>query len=701
MTVHQYISVHSGIPEHQVIKTMALLEEGNTIPFISRYRKDQTGQLDETQVGSIDALFGKWNDLVSRKKTIINAIQDQGKLDDGLKNKIEHTYDIDALEDLYLPYKKKKKTKADQARENGLEPLAKIIMAQRESDINRSAQRFVKDDLDISSCLEGAINIIKEWISENEHLRKRFRETYRRYGFITSKVVKTKKDQAIIYKDYFDHHEKLDRCPSHRYLAIMRGEAEGFLRVKFEIDYDRAVDYIANRYIKSGSTTENLIFDACKSAFKDYIQPGVETQIRREYKDKADDEAIHVFVKNLEQLLLAPPLGQKTVLAIDPGFRSGCKIAVVDEFGQYKHDDIIYPHEPQRKAVEAEHIIKKIISDFNVKAIAIGNGTASRETKSFIDYLNLNAVEVYVISESGASIYSASDVAREEFPKLDLTVRGAISLGRRLQDPLSELVKVDPKSIGVGQYQHDVNQIALRNMLNQTVVSCVNRVGIDLNTAGYHLLSYVSGLGPSLAKNIVKYRNEIDGFVNLNQLYGVPRLGAKAFEQCAGFLRIKDGEEILDNTGIHPESYGIVNQIASHLNKSVKELMGEKISIKEIGELGQVGRATLADILKELYKPGLDPRGKATVFEFEKSIKTIEDVKVDMIVPGIVTNLTNFGAFVDIGVKQDGLIHISEITDRRIVSPMEVLSLNQKLMVKVIDVDIPRNRINLTLKEYS
>ena len=699
MTIEQYISNHTGISGRQVAITLSLLTDGNTIPFISRYRKDQTGHLDETQVGKVDHYKGKWEELIARKKTILDAIKEQGKLTEKLLNKITETYEIDILEDLYLPYKRKKKTKADKARENGLEPLSKIIMAQRDRDIERTAGRFVSDDLDTNACIEGALDIVKEWISENEVFRKRFRETYRRYGYISSKVVKSKKKDAVTFKDYFDHSEKLDRIPSHRYLALMRGETEGLLRIKFEIDNDRAIDYIFRKYLKQHSTTESLIYAASKGAFKDYIQPGVETQIRKEYKDKADDEAIKVFVRNLEQLLLAPPLGPKNLLAIDPGFRSGCKIAVVDQFGQFQKDAIIFPHEPQQKKEEAEYRIHELIKEFNVEAIAIGNGTASRETKTFIDHLNLNPIEVYVISESGASIYSASEIAREEFPHLDLTVRGAISLARRLQDPLSELVKVDPKSIGVGQYQHDVNQSALKNMLQQTVISCVNRVGVDLNTSGYHLLSYVSGLGPALAKNIVEYRNGIGGYKNLKQLKDVPRLGSKAFEQCAGFLRIKEGEEILDNTGIHPESYHIVKVIAQDKDSTIKELMGNKISLSEVNNIQDVGNETLKDILKELYKPGLDPRGRAAVFEFSNEIKTIEDVKIGMVVPGIVTNITNFGAFVDIGVKQDGLIHISQISHQRVNSPMDVLSLQQKLEVKVIDVDVNRNRINLSLKD--
>ncbi len=693
-----------GIPESKVSKVLDLSGQGNTIPFIARYRKEATGSLDEVQIGDILTENKRLIDLEARKLSILESIKEQGKLTPELERKILECFDTNKLEDLYLPYKKKRKTKADMARELGLEPLAKMIMAQNAQDIYHAAKQYTNKDIgDSDAAIAMALDIVKEWIAENDTFRERFRETYRRYGEIASKVVKSKKDAAATYRDYFDFSEKLDRCPSHRYLAMMRGESEGFLRVKLNIDDDRAIEFIEGRYLKRNGSNPELIAEACKGAYKDYISPGVENQIRKEYKEQADEEAIKVFAKNLEQLLLAAPLGTKAVLAIDPGFRTGCKVACLDENGTFLKDAVIYPHEPQLKKTEAEGIIRKLVDDYNVKAIAIGNGTASRETKSWIDSISgMNSVESYVISESGASIYSASDVAREEFPNLDLTVRGAISLGRRLLDPLSELVKVDAKSIGVGQYQHDVNQTRLKESLDQSVISCVNRVGIDLNTTGYHLLSYISGLGPTIAKNIISYRSELGGFTDKNQLKAVPRLGDKAFEQSAGFLRIREADNPLDNTGIHPESYHFVDQIAEDLGKPVEEIIGDGSLVSKINKSklinAQFGAETLKDILSELAKPGHDLRGVAQVFEFDKNVKSMADLKVGMKLPGIVSNITNFGAFVNVGVKQDGLVHISQISGKRINSPMDVLSLDQKVWVKVLEVDIARNRINLSMK---
>lgn len=699
------ISDKLGIKESKVLKVLELLDQGNTIPFIARYRKEATGSLDEVQIRDIGIEHKRLLDLAQRKTTILESIAEQNKLTPDLKKRILECFDTNKLEDLYLPYKKKRKTKADTARELGLESLAKIIMAQNAQDIYHAASKYLNNTIDNEeSAISMALDIVKEWISENEIFRDRFRETYRRYGEINAKVVKSKKEQANTFKDYFDFNEKLNRCPSHRYLAMLRGENEGLLRVKLTIDDDKAIEFITNRYLKRQGAHPELITDACKGAYKDYIQPGVESQIKKEYKEVADEEAIKVFSKNLEQLLLAAPLGTKPVLAIDPGFRTGCKVACIDENGTFLKDAVIYPHEPQLKKSESEAILRKLVDDYHIEAIAIGNGTASRETKAWVDSLTcLSGVESYVISESGASIYSASDVAREEFPDLDLTVRGAISLGRRLLDPLSELVKVDAKSIGVGQYQHDVNQVRLRESLDQTVISCVNRVGIDLNTTGYHLLSYISGLGPTTAKNIVEYRSEIGGFRDIYQLKKVPRLGDKAFEQAAGFLRIREANNPLDNTGIHPESYGLVANIAKYLNRKVEEIIGDESLVQKIDKShivnDQFGLETLKDILDELAKPGHDLRGIAQVFEFDKNIKKMEDLKIGMRLPGVVSNITNFGAFVNIGVKQDGLVHISQISDKRINSPMEVLSLDQKVWVKVLDIDIARNRINLSMKK--
>ncbi len=697
------ISSVLGLPTSSIAQVLSLHEEGNTIPFIARYRKERTGGLDEVAIKSIIDQANYFKDLQKRKEFVLDQIKSQNKLTPELQDKIKKCFDDVKLEDIYLPFKKKKKTKATLARENGLEPLAKIIMAQNTSDIHSNAKRFLSSEYKTSQeVIDSALHIVKEWISENEYTRERFRETFRRYSIIHSKVVKSKTAEASIYKDYFDHSEKIAYCPSHRFLAIMRGESEGLLRVKIKIDEERALEYLAKKHLKRQSSLTELIIDTCKSALKEYLLPSLENQIKKEFKEKADEEAIKVFSNNLEQLLLAPPLESKPVLAIDPGFRTGCKIACIDQAGNFLSHGVIYPHPPQNKTEQSRKIISDFIEKHKIKAIAIGNGTASRETKTWIDQLDcIHGVEIFVISESGASIYSASELARKEFPNLDLTIRGAISLARRLLDPLSELIKVDPKSIGVGQYQHDVNQSKLKHSLDHTVISCVNRVGIDINTTSSHLLSYVSGLGPTLAKNILEYRSKLGKFQSIEQLKKVPRLGPKAFEQAAGFLRIRNGIHPLDNTGIHPESYHIVERIARDTNSDIKTLIQNKEIIEHLDlhkfTSNTVGLETLNDIKSELLKPGHDPRGIAEAFDFDKNIKSLDDLYRGMTIPGIVSNLTNFGAFVDIGIKENGLIHISQMSDRRINNPMEILSLDQKVNVEIIDIDFTRKRISLKL----
>ncbi|HRD06981.1 MAG TPA: Tex family protein, partial [Saprospiraceae bacterium] len=617
--------------------------------------------------------------------------------------RIEKCMDAIELEDIYLPYKKKRKTKADVAREKGLDELAQLILAQKDKNIFSAAGRFISDLVaDEEEALQGARDIIAETVHENENCRDYLRNVFRKHGVISSKVVKTKAEEATVYKDYFEFSEPVQRCPSHRYLAMMRGEQEGMLRVFIDIDEERALDWLHRKFIFTRGEAADQISMAIADGYKRLMVPSIENQIRNEYKEKADEEAIKVFSENLRQLLLAAPLGQKATLALDPGFRTGCKLVCLNERGDLIHHSTIYPHPPQNNWAESQGAIRALVDQYKVSSIAIGNGTASRETRDLVEGIRFDrTVQIFVVSESGASIYSASDVAREEFPDKDVTVRGAISIGRRLMDPLAELVKIDPKSIGVGQYQHDVDQLRLKESLDLTVMSCVNSVGINLNTASKHLLMYVSGLGPTLSQNIVKYREEKGGFTSRQQLKEVPRLGDKAFEQCAGFLRIREAANPLDNTAVHPESYDVVSRMAKDLGVEVKNLVEDPVLRKKINLAAYVtektGLPTLQDIIKELEKPGLDPRGEAKVFSFDASVKTIEDVRVGMLLPGIVTNLTAFGAFVDIGVKQDGLLHISQITRRYIKSPAEVLKLHQELNVKVVEVDVTRKRINLSL----
>jgi uncharacterized protein len=698
-----YIANAVGVRQDQVKKTLELLQGGATIPFIARYRKEVTSHLDEVQIGDIQKKFQKLEELVARKQTVIEAIDSQGKLTPELRDRIEKCMDSIELEDIYLPYKKKRKTRADIAREKGLDDLAQLILQQREKNIFGFAKKFINELVtNEEEALQGARDIIAETVNEEESCRDYLRNVFRKHGVISSKVVKTKAEEAVVYKDYFEFAEPVQRCPSHRYLAMMRGEQEGMLRVFIDIDEERAIAWLERKFIFTRGDAADQISQAIADGYKRLMVPSIENQIRTEYKEKADEEAIKVFSENLRQLLLAAPLGQKSILALDPGFRTGCKLVCLNERGDLIHNSTIYPHPPQNQWSESQAAIRALVDRYNVDSIAIGNGTASRESRDLVEGIRFDKpIKIFVVSENGASIYSASEAAREEFPDKDVTVRGAISIGRRLMDPLAELVKIDPKSIGVGQYQHDVDQIRLKESLDMTVMSCVNSVGINLNTASKHLLMYVSGLGPTLSQNIVKFREEKGGFTSRNQLKEVPRLGEKAYEQCAGFLRIKDANDPLDNTAVHPESYGVVSKMASDMGVSVKQLIEDPVLRKKI-ELSRyvtekTGLPTLQDILKELEKPGLDPRGEARAFAFDASVKTIEDVRAGMLLPGIVTNLTAFGAFVDIGVKQDGLLHISQITRKFIKSPAEVLKLHQELNVKVIEVDVARKRINLSL----
>ena len=699
----ELISLTLGIQERNVKSTAELLEDGATIPFIARYRKERTGSLDEVQVSDIQKQIKKLAEIESRKETILASIEEQGKLTPELKNKILASYDANELEDIYLPYKRKKKTKADVAREHGLEPLAKLIMSQKGHDILKTAKGYLtKNVVTVDDAVQSAKDIIAEWVSEDQDIREKLRQNFRKFGYIHSKVVPKKKADAEKYMDYFDFQEQLSRCPSHRYLAMMRGANEDMLKVSLSIDDDRALQMMDRKYIRSNGQEADLIADAISDSYKRLIFPSIETQIINEFKEKADDEAIRVFGENLRQLLLAAPLGQKAVLAIDPGFRTGCKVVSLDSNGDFLEYTTIFPHPPQQQISQAKETIKDLVYKHHIKAIAIGNGTASRETQSMVEEIRFDdKVDIYMVNESGASIYSASDLAREEFPDKDITVRGAISIGRRLMDPLAELVKIDAKSIGVGQYQHDVNQGKLKENLDMTVTSCVNKVGVNINTASRHILTYIAGLGPSLAKNIVDFRRSNGDFTTIKQLSKVPRLGERSFEQAAGFLRIKNGPNILDNTGVHPESYHIVELMAKKSGLTLDEFIHQedirkKVKLEDF-VTDKTGMPTLMDIMKELDKPGLDPRGEAKSFNFADHIKSISDLYEGLVLPGIVTNMTNFGAFVDIGVKQDGLVHISQITDKFIRNPAEILALGQQLSVKVIEVDVPRKRINLTL----
>ncbi|MFV9549605.1 Tex family protein [Algibacter sp. PT7-4] len=701
----KYIVQETQLPEISVKNTIELLNQDCTIPFISRYRKEHTGNLNEVQIGEIVKYKEQFEALEKRKKAILKTLDEQEVLTLELKQKIETTHNLTTLEDLYLPYKKSRKTKAEKARQNGLEPLAKIMMSQNARDIESLAFKYVKGDLaSVDEALEGARHIIAEWINERTDIRNNIRRQLERFALISTKVIKTKADDenAQKFRDYFDWEENLSRIPSHRLLAILRAEKEGFIRVKINIDHDRALNNIERRIIKSNNACAEQIEVAIKDAYKRLLLPSLSNEALQIAKDKADNSAITVFSKNLKQLLLGSPLGEKRVLAIDPGFRTGCKVVCLDAQGQLKYNETIYPHPPKSDSVGAMKKISSLCDAYKIEAIAIGNGTASRETEALIRKVHFkNQVQVFVVSEAGASIYSASKIAREEFPDYDVTVRGSVSIGRRLQDPLAELVKIDAKSIGVGQYQHDVDQAKLQKQLDIVVENCVNAVGVNINTASKPLLSSVSGIGPKLAENIFNYRKENGVFTSRNDIKNVPRLGDKAFEQGAAFLRIKDAKNPLDDSAVHPESYSIVTKMAKDLGKSVKDVIGnksllQKLNLKQYCTVS-VGMLTLEDIVKELEKPGLDIREQAKVFTFNQNIKTINDLKVGQLLPGIVNNITNFGCFVDVGIKESGLIHVSNLSDSFVKDVNEHVSLHQQIIVKVLEVDVPRKRIQLKL----
>ena len=704
----QLISTELHLQEHAVENTLKLLDEGCTIPFISRYRKERTGGLDEVQITSISNRLSQLQEIAKRKETIVKTITEQQKMTPDLQKRIDSCWDSTVLEDIYLPYKPKRRTRAQVAREQGLEPLATILLMQREPDPKRAAQRFVVaggSPANVEDALKGAQNIIAEQVSEDERSRNLVRSVFRREAFIESKVVKAKKDsdEAQKYSDYFDWEEPLKRCSSHRLLAMRRGENEGILRISLTIDDEEAVQRLQRNYVHGNGPCQRLVAEAVEDGYKRLLLPSIETEFARISKERADEEAIKVFSENLRQLLLSAPLGQKRVMGIDPGFRTGCKVVCLDAQGNLLHHEAIFPHPPINHRMQATIHLQEMLKKYQVEAIAIGNGTASRETKEFVaEVLTESAPAVYVVSEDGASVYSASKVARDEFPDEDVTVRGAVSIGRRLMDPLAELVKIDPKSIGVGQYQHDVDQTQLKQSLDQTVESCVNMVGVNLNTASQHLLTYVSGLGPTLAQNIVDYRKENGAFSSRAQLKKVPRLGPSAYQQCAGFLRIPAAKNPLDNSAVHPESYAVVEQMAKDCHCTVSDLINKKELREQIDihryVTAEVGLPTLTDIMKELEKPGRDPREQIEEFEFDSSVQTVEDLREGMELPGIVTNITNFGAFVDVGVHQDGLVHVSQLADRYVSDPTQVVHLHQHVRVRVIGVDLRRNRISLSMK---
>lgn len=689
-----------------VDNTLELLDSGCTIPFISRYRKERTGGLDEVQITQICELNERMKETAKRKETIIKTISEQGKLTPELEKRINECWEPEVLEDIYMPYKPKRRTRAQVARENGLEPLATIIMLQRDSAPETTARRFINENVKSEEdAIKGALDIIAENVSEDERSRSQLRNAFRRGAIITSKVIKSKADtdEAAKYSDYFDFSEPLKRCSSHRLLAMRRGEKDGILRVSISADDEECVEKLKRLFVRGYGRCSTLVGEAVADSFKRLLKPSIETEFATMSKENADSDAIAVFAENLRQLLLAAPLGQKRVMGIDPGFRTGCKVVCLDEQGNLLHHEAIFPHPPRNEQIEASTQIKEMVKKYGVEAIAIGNGTASRETDRFVKTLRLaDSIQVFTVSEDGASVYSASKTAREEFPDKDVTVRGAVSIGRRLMDPLAELVKIDPKSIGVGQYQHDVDQAKLKKSLDLTVESCVNSVGVNLNTASKHLLTYVSGLGPTLAQNIIDYRTANGAFRSRSQLMKVPRLGPSAFEQSAGFLRIPDAKNPLDNTAVHPESYKIVEKMAKDCGCSVTELIKDKDKRKSIRldryVSEKVGMPTLTDIMAELEKPGRDPREQLEEFEFDPNVSTPDDLVEGMVLPGIVTNITNFGAFVDIGVHQDGLVHISQLADRYVSDPTQVVKLHQHVMVKVIEVDRRRNRISLSMK---
>lgn len=703
----QMIAAELKLPAHRIANTLKLLQGGATIPFISRYRKEATGGLDEVQIGDIQTRYEKLCELSKRKETVLSTIEEQGKLTPELKSRISACWNATELEDIYLPFKPKRKTRAETARAKGLEPLALLLMMQKENNLAAKVRNFVKGEVkDEEDALKGARDILAEQISEDERSRNLMRNQFQRQALIQSKVVKGKEaeEASAKYRDYFDFCEPLKKCSSHRLLALRRGESEGVLKVNiFPEDEDMCNELLQRLFVRANNACAHQVEEALTDAYKRLLKPAIETEFAALSKEKADEEAIRVFAENLRQLLLAPPLGQKRVMGIDPGFRTGCKVVCLDAQGTLLHNEAIYPHPPKSEYAQAARKVVKLMEQYKIEAIAIGNGTASRETEQFVTSQRYDReVQVFVVSEDGASIYSASKTAREEFPDYDVTVRGAVSIGRRLMDPLAELVKIDAKSIGVGQYQHDVDQTKLKASLDQTVESCVNLVGVNVNTASKHLLTYVSGLGPTLAQNIVDYRTENGPFESRRQLLKVPRMGAKAYEQCAGFLRIPQAKNPLDNSAVHPESYPIVEQMAKDLNCTVADLIKDKelrskIDLKKY-VTDTVGLPTLTDILQELDKPGRDPRQKIQVFEFDKNVRTLDDLQEGMELPGIVTNITNFGCFVDIGIKENGLVHVSQLADRFVSNPADVVRIHQHVRVKVMSIDHERKRIQLTMK---
>lgn len=702
--INELVAAKTGIDLNQVNNTILLLTSGATIPFIARYRKELTGSLDELKIAEIQKEYNYYIELDSRKSTILKTINEQGLLTPELKIKIDNTFDAALLEDIYLPYKPRKRTRATIAKEKGLEPLAKIMMDQFEWEIEKKARGFINDEVEnVDDALAGARDIVAEWVSENSRARDAVRWLFKKSAVLESKLVKGKDAEAQKYRDYFEWSEPLSRCPSHRYLAVRRAEKEGFLKISISIDEISAIEKLENVFLRGNTSCREQVNLAVKDGYKRLLLPSIETEFAQLWKQKSDIEAITVFSENLRQLLLASPLGQKRVLAIDPGYRTGCKVVCLDETGNLLHNETIYPHPPQREVRESAKKISTMVEAYKIEAIAVGNGTAGRETEQFIKYLRFNReIQVYSVNEDGASIYSASKIARDEFPNYDVTVRGSVSIGRRLMDPLAELVKIEPKSIGVGQYQHDVDQKLLQQELDTVVESCVNRVGVNVNTASTSLLTYVSGLGPQLAQNIVDYRKENGEFTSREQFKKVARLGAKAFEQSAGFLRIANASNPLDNSAVHPESYHLVNQMAKKLNTDVKSLIDSE-SLRKLITLNdfvsdKIGLPTLTDIVNELAKPGRDPREKIQFFEFDENIKTINDLRPGLVLFGLITNITRFGAFVDVGIKENGLVHVSQLSEGFVNDPNKVVKINQQVKVKVLEIDLLRKRIQLTMK---
>ena len=705
MTNILFIKNQTQLTERAIEHTLELLSEGCTIPFIARYRKDKTGNLDEVAIERIAKAQNEYDNICKRKETILSSIEEQGKLTDELRQRIETSFELNELEDLYLPYKKRRKTKGDVAKENGLEPLAKQIMAQRPADLSSLASRYLSDKVTTEAeALQGASDIIAEWINENMFIRRTLRKVFQRKALIVTEVAKGKADEeeAQKYSQYFDWNESLAKAPSHRVLAMLRAEKEGFIKMKVQVDTEETLPFIEKNIIKSSGEIADFLQKTIKDSYKRLLEPSIANETLQEAKDKADNKAIAVFSENLSQLLLAAPLGEKRILAIDPGYRTGCKVVCLDEKGDLLHHDVIYPHAPQQDTATATKKLRTMVAQYKIEAISIGNGTASRETEAFVKSVSFpQAIEIFVVSEAGASVYSASKIAREEFPNEDVTVRGAVSIGRRLSDPLAELVKIDPKSIGVGQYQHDVNQTLLKEELDTTVMRCVNKVGVNLNTASKSLLSYVSGIGDKMAENIVAYRSANGAFNKREALKKVPRLGDKVYQQAVAFLRIKEGDNPLDNSAVHPEAYPIVHKMAKDLGLPTEKLIGNKQAIATIDIqkyiTDEVGVLYLKDVLKELEKPGLDPRQAAKSFAFDPNVKTFDDVRVGMVLPGIVNNITAFGCFVDIGLKESGLVHISQLKDGYVSDVNEVVKLHQQVEVKVTEVDEARHRISLSM----